>query len=82
MRKTITSKELYFAIFFAIFALVSWSEVLYLLEYCGILPKSNDPYAALRPQWKEGQVALLADLYEVLNYHILTYFPHFIKINC
>ena len=49
-------------------ALVSWSEVLYLLEYCGILPKSNDPYAAAMPprlQWKEGQVALLADLYEV-----------------
>ena len=46
-RQLITSKELYFAIFFAIFAVVSWSEVLHLLEYGGILPKSSDPYAAL-----------------------------------
>ena len=46
-RQLITSKEMYFAIFFAIFALVSWSEVLHLLEYGGILPKSSDPYAAL-----------------------------------
>ena len=46
-RQLITSKEMWFAIFFAIFALVSWSEVLHLLEYGGILPKSSDPYAAL-----------------------------------
>ena len=46
-RQLITSKELYLAIFFAIFAVVSWSEVLSLLEYGGILPKSSDPYAAL-----------------------------------
>ena len=46
-RQLITSKEIYFAIFFAIFALVSWSEVLHLLEYGGILPKSSDPYASL-----------------------------------
>ena len=46
---------MYFAIFFAIFvlALVSWLEVLYLLEYGGILPKSNDPYAA-PPRCRRG----------------------------
>ena len=31
-RQLITSKELYLAIFFAIFAVVSWSEVLSLLD--------------------------------------------------
>jgi len=49
-RQLITSKEMWFAIFFAVFALVSWSEVLHLLEYGGILPKSGDPYAALNAQ--------------------------------
>ena len=57
-RQLITSKEMWFAIFFAIFALVSLSEVLYLLVYDGhgILPKSNDPYAALNAlvvSWSE-----------------------------
>ena len=79
-RQLITSKELYLAIFFAIFAVVSWSEVLSLLDAAS--NSAPGPPAATRPppeerrMWKEDQVALLADQYEV--YLILVI--HFVGI--